>query len=200
MLCYSCIAWSFCFFFFHISDQSCLLQHFRAMQFLGNYFKVQIGYTSRYMWNSETCVHFPLPYLSVQLQTIQLSLWRNRKYRWAAWAITRDSATVFKLSNLSSSLIFTKELNFLKDSVNVICPVCESVLQASSLTHLVSILSSSLFLDSSYIFCHTVFILCESHWFTERLLSKLAVFNRKPTWQVLSEALGSAFGVPFYEY
>lgn len=73
MLCYSCIAWSF---FFHISDQSCLLQHFRAMQFLGNYFNVQIGYISRYVWNSETCVHFPLPYLSVQLQTIQLSLWR----------------------------------------------------------------------------------------------------------------------------
>lgn len=113
------------------------------------------------------------------------------------WAITRDSATVFKLSNFSSSLIFTKELNFLKDSVNVICPVCESVLQASSLTHLVSVLSSSLFLDSAYIFCHTVFILCESHWFTERLLSKLAVFNRKPTWQVFIWSFGECFWSSF---
>lgn len=138
----------------------------------------------------------PLPYLSVQLQTIQLSLWRNHKYRWAAWAVTRDDATVFKLSDLSSSLILTKELNFLKD------PVMSPALSVSLSYKLFSYSFGVRSVKFSVLgLCfHTVFTVCESIDSQGGCCQSWLYLTENQPDRFLSEALGSAFRVPFYEY
>lgn len=103
----------------------------------------------------ETCIHFPLPYLLVQLQIPQLSFWRNHKYCWAAYTVTMEGCHNSQIEVnplhhwcLPKTWILAK-IPFLCHLPTCICSGLpqESTWHGFALTRWVSVLLSSLSLD-----------------------------------------------------